>query len=105
MKVSPEEISMWNNFLNSAKNTDFIGQSSVAELKLGETVHLDVTGFSSFQLVKIRTREKDGAIMCMVRATRKDSEKTQASVFFVNIPLIEGKDFSMANESTKWLPR
>lgn len=98
MGVSAEEINMWNNFLNSAKNTDFIGQSSVAELKLGETVHLDVTGFSSFQLVKIRTREKDGNALCMVRATRKNSAESQASIFFVTLPLNEGGYFSMTGE-------
>lgn len=34
MHISAEEIIMWESFLNSAKNTDFIPQTCVNELQI-----------------------------------------------------------------------
>lgn len=72
IKIDKEEVNMWGGFIGGAKKADFVEQKVVETLERGEIVDLTIDGYESFQIVKIRARDKDACAMSMVEFIKKD---------------------------------
>ena len=59
VNIRKEETRMWGGFMGTAKENDFIEVLELNTLENGEIANLVANGFESFQIVKIRTKNKD----------------------------------------------
>lgn len=98
IKISKEEVNMWSGFLKT-NTSDFVRTKGIATLERGEIIDLVINGFISFQIVKIRAKDKDGHAMSMIEFTTKDSKEGKHE-YFIKLPLKEGGDLSILNRNT-----
>lgn len=75
IKIDKEEIGMWSGFFGTAKKDDFIKERMIESLESGEIVDLVIDGFESFQIVKIRAKNKNICAMSVVEFVKRDEKK------------------------------
>lgn len=56
--IPKAEVALWSSFVGTAKPPDFMKERSIKSLERGEILDLKIGGFQQFQIVKIRTKNK-----------------------------------------------
>ena len=72
IKIDKAEVGLWKSFMSTAKKDDFVKVPTLEKLENGEIARLTVDGFESFEVVKIRAKEKDIYAMVVVNAVIRD---------------------------------
>lgn len=102
--ISKSESKIWGGLFTTAKKSDFVKAVEITNIAPGEIVDITIEWFVSFQIVKIRSKTKDGHVMALIEFVRQDPINKKpikwSGDYFLTLPLIEGRGFSLLRKET-----